>query len=87
LNIGKYQAIVAGVALVLTTVQNPDGITGTATGKGPAAALETLTGRVTAKYRQRLAGRVKSHATVNSADSSWPAVAGGIEGIRRRFGG
>ncbi len=36
LNVGKYQAIVAGVALVLTAVQNPDGLTSTSTGKGPA---------------------------------------------------
>ena len=36
LGVGKYQAIVAGVALVLTAVQNPDGVTSTATGKGPA---------------------------------------------------
>jgi hypothetical protein len=27
LNVGRYQAIVAGVALVLTAVQNPDGLT------------------------------------------------------------
>ena len=48
LSVGKYQAIVAGVALVLTAVQNPDGLTGTATGKGPAVAL--------AKLRDRLGG-------------------------------
>jgi ABC-type branched-subunit amino acid transport system permease subunit len=42
LSVGKYQALVAGVALVLTAVQNPDGITGTATGKGPAVALARL---------------------------------------------
>ena len=39
LSVGKYQAIVAGVALVLTAVQNPDGLTSTSTGKGPAVAL------------------------------------------------
>jgi hypothetical protein len=42
LSVGKYQALVAGVALVLTAVQNPDGITSTATGKGPAVALARL---------------------------------------------
>src|SRR3984957_9860111 len=42
LSVGKYQAIVAGVALVLTAVQNPDGITSTATGKGPAVAPPNL---------------------------------------------
>jgi ABC-type branched-subunit amino acid transport system permease subunit len=45
LNIGSYQAIVAGLALVLTAVQNPDGITGTSTGKGPAVALAKLQDR------------------------------------------
>jgi hypothetical protein len=48
LSVGKYQAIVAGVALVLTAVQNPDGITSTATGKGPAVALAKLRARVLA---------------------------------------
>jgi ABC-type branched-subunit amino acid transport system permease subunit len=48
LSVGKYQAIVAGVALVLTAVQNPDGITSTATGKGPAVALAKLRTRVLA---------------------------------------
>ena len=42
LSVGKYQAIVAGLALVLTAVQNPDGLTSTATGKGPAVALAKL---------------------------------------------
>jgi ABC-type branched-subunit amino acid transport system permease subunit len=58
LNVGKYQAIVAGIALVLTAVQNPDGITSTATGKGPAVALAKLQDRITAEYRKRMAGRV-----------------------------
>ena len=35
LNIGGYQAIVAGLALVLTAVQHPDGITGTGHRQGP----------------------------------------------------
>ena len=42
LSVGKYQALVAGVALVLTAVQNPDGLTSTSTGKGPAVALMKL---------------------------------------------
>ena len=57
LNVGKYQAIVAGVALVLTAVQNPDGITGTATGKGPAVALAKLRDRAAGEYAKRFAGR------------------------------
>ena len=55
LNVGKYQAIVAGVALVLTAVQNPDGITGTATGKGPAVALAKLRDRAAGEYAKRFA--------------------------------
>jgi ABC-type branched-subunit amino acid transport system permease subunit len=57
LNVGKYQAIVAGVALVLTAVQNPDGITSTATGKGPAVALSKLRDRAAGEYQKRLGAR------------------------------
>jgi hypothetical protein len=56
LNIGKYQAIVAGIALVLTAVQNPDGLTSAATGKGPAAALAKLRDRAAGQYHKRLPG-------------------------------
>jgi ABC-type branched-subunit amino acid transport system permease subunit len=56
LNIGSYQAIVAGLALVLTAVQNPDGITGTSTGKGPAVALARLQDRAAAEVRRRRGG-------------------------------
>jgi len=78
LNVGKYQAIVAGVALVLTAVQNPDGITGTATGKGPAVALAKLRERAGGEYAKRLAGRAGSHgdgATVRGAESPAPNAA------------
>ena len=65
LSVGKYQAIVAGVALVLTAVQNPDGLTSTATGKGPAVALAKLRDRAVrlapggapARPRRRAPGR------------------------------
>jgi hypothetical protein len=56
LNIGSYQAIVAGLALVLTGVQNPDGITGTSTGKGPAVALAKLRDRAAGEFRRRRPG-------------------------------
>jgi ABC-type branched-subunit amino acid transport system permease subunit len=56
LNVGKYQAIVAGIALVLTAVQNPDGLTSTSTGKGPAVALARLQDRATGAYRKRRPG-------------------------------
>jgi ABC-type branched-subunit amino acid transport system permease subunit len=56
LNIGGYQAIVAGLALVLTAVQNPDGITGTSTGKGPAVALAKLQDRAAGEFRRRRPG-------------------------------
>jgi hypothetical protein len=57
LNVGRYQAIVAGIALVLTAVQNPDGLTSAATGKGPAAALGKLRDRAAGQYQKRAAGR------------------------------
>jgi ABC-type branched-subunit amino acid transport system permease subunit len=60
LNVGKYQAIVAGIALVLTAVQNPDGITSTATGKGPAVALAKLRDRAAGEYGKRLGGRTRA---------------------------
>jgi ABC-type branched-subunit amino acid transport system permease subunit len=53
LSIGSYQAIVAGLALAATAVQNPDGITGTATGKGPAVALAKLGDRAAGLYRKQ----------------------------------
>jgi ABC-type branched-subunit amino acid transport system permease subunit len=56
LNVGKYQAIVAGIALVLTAVQNPDGITSTSTGKGPAVAVAKLRDRAVGQYRKRRPG-------------------------------
>jgi ribose 5-phosphate isomerase RpiB len=62
LNVGKYQAIVAGLALVLTAVQNPDGITSTSTGKGPAVALEKLQGRLAGQYRKRRGGSAEEEA-------------------------
>jgi ABC-type branched-subunit amino acid transport system permease subunit len=65
LNVGKYQAIVAGIALVLTAVQNPDGITSTSTGKGPAVAIEKLQGRLVGQYRKRWPGRVEEEAAVH----------------------
>jgi Branched-chain amino acid transport system / permease component len=68
LNVGKYQAIVAGVALVLTAVQNPDGITSTATGKGPAVALAKLRDRAAGEYAKRLAAR-GADAAVPGGDS------------------
>jgi hypothetical protein len=68
LNVGKYQAIVAGIALVLTAIQNPDGLTSTSTGKGPAVALSKLRDRAVGAYHKRL--------TARGADGSGTAVEG-----------
>jgi ABC-type branched-subunit amino acid transport system permease subunit len=65
LNVGKYQAIVAGIALVLTAVQNPDGITSTSTGKGPAVAVEKLRDRAVWQYRKRRTGRAEEETAVH----------------------
>ena len=62
LSVGKCPAIVAGLALVVTAVQNPDGLTSTATGKGPAVAL--------AKLRDRQAGNITSGARARPAPSA-----------------
>jgi ABC-type branched-subunit amino acid transport system permease subunit len=78
LNVGKYQAIVAGIALVLTAVQNPDGLTSTATGKGPAVALAKLRARAAGEYRKRRPGPAGGQAaTTNGTDGpggSGPSV-------------
>ena len=62
LNVGKYQAIVAGIALVLTAVQNPDGLTSTSTGKGPAVTLSKLRDRAVGMYQKRQTGGVEEEA-------------------------
>ena len=84
LSVGKYQAIVAGVALVLTAVQNPDGITSTATGKGPAVALAKLRDRAAGEYAKRLAARGADAAVPGgdspTTDASAPAPAPGPDG-------
>jgi hypothetical protein len=40
--IGKYQTIVAGLALIITAIANPDGVMSTSTGKGPAVLFFRL---------------------------------------------
>ena len=73
LSVGKYQAIVAGVALVLTAVQNPDGLTSTSTGKGPAVALAKLRDRAVGEYHKRVGGRT---AVRGAGGDSGPNVEG-----------
>jgi ABC-type branched-subunit amino acid transport system permease subunit len=51
--VGKYQTIVAGLALVITAIANPDGVMSTSTGKGPAVAFF----RLRAAVLRRLAAR------------------------------
>ena len=78
LNIGSYQAIVAGLALVLTAVQNPDGVTGTSTGKGPAVALARLQDRVAGEFRAPAArpatGQPPASATSAAPSSPRPEM-------------
>ncbi|MFF5497818.1 ABC transporter permease [Streptomyces aquilus] len=46
-HVGEYQTLVAGIALTLTAVQNPDGVAGQLLGpKGPVAALRRLAARI-----------------------------------------
>jgi ABC-type branched-subunit amino acid transport system permease subunit len=74
LNIGGYQAIVAGLALVLTAVQNPDGITGTSTGKGPAVALAKLQDRALGEFRRRRPGAAPEPTVAQPENGSQPTV-------------
>ncbi len=78
LNVGKYQAIVAGLALVVTAVQNPDGLTSTATGKGPAVALAKLRDRAGGEYHKRRAGQADGPAPA-AAPAGPPAGGQGPE--------
>jgi ABC-type branched-subunit amino acid transport system permease subunit len=66
--IGKYQTIVAGLALVVTAIANPDGVMSTSTGKGPAVAFFRARDRVMG----RIGARRGSAAGAPAADS--PAV-------------
>jgi hypothetical protein len=74
LNIGSYQAIVAGLALVLTAVQNPDGITGTSTGKGPAVALARLQDRAAGEFRRRARGRAGHQPEIMTEEGNQRSV-------------
>jgi len=60
---------------VLTAVQNPDGLTGTSAGKGPAVALGKLRNRAAGAYHKRLAGSAgdQSAASLQPEDQSPPA--------------
>jgi ABC-type branched-subunit amino acid transport system permease subunit len=83
LSVGKYQAIVAGLALVVTAVQNPDGLTSTATGKGPAVALAKLRDRATGEYQKRLPGRAGSRAAPGAGGAQADGQGPNVEGDQR----
>jgi ABC-type branched-subunit amino acid transport system permease subunit len=51
--VGKYQTIVAGVALVVTAIANPDGVMSTSTGKGPAVVFFKLRDRVMGRFSSK----------------------------------
>lgn len=66
--VGRYQTIVAGLALVLTAIANPDGVMSTTSGKGPAVAFF--------KLRDRLMARVSPGRPL--ADNSGGRTAGRV---------
>jgi ABC-type branched-subunit amino acid transport system permease subunit len=74
LSVGKYQAIVAGVALVLTAVQNPDGLTSTSTGKGTAVALMKLRDRVLGLRKPAAAPTAGAEQTADPLDVHHPVA-------------
>ena len=74
LSVGKYQAIVAGVALVLTAVQNPDGLTSTSTGKGPAVALMKLRDRVLGLRKSGVAVSAPAGAAITNGRPPQPPI-------------
>jgi ABC-type branched-subunit amino acid transport system permease subunit len=65
LSVGKYQTLVAGIALVVTAIANPDGVMSTASGKGPAVAFfrarDALRARLPTGKRQAVVSREPSN--------------------------
>ncbi len=56
IGVGKYQTLVAGIALAFTAIQNPDGLASTEPGtKGPGATLVRLRDRFLAPRDPALA--------------------------------
>jgi ABC-type branched-subunit amino acid transport system permease subunit len=51
--VGKYQTLVAGLALAITAIANPDGVMSTTTGKGPAVLFFNLRDRAVASLKGR----------------------------------
>jgi ABC-type branched-subunit amino acid transport system permease subunit len=60
--VGKYQTLVAGLALAITAIANPDGVMSTTTGKGPAVAFFKLRDRLSASIQDRRGQTVKPPA-------------------------
>ncbi len=62
---GKYQTLVASIALVVKAIANPDGVMSTATGKGPAVvffrARDALRARLPVAKRQAVVSREPSN--------------------------
>jgi ABC-type branched-subunit amino acid transport system permease subunit len=72
--IGKYQTIVAGLALVVTAIANPDGVMSTTSGKGPAVAYFKLQDAVLARFSgARPSGAAPAETGVGPAETA-PAV-------------
>lgn len=69
--VGKYQMLVAGIALALTAVANPDGVMSTSTGKGPAVAFLRARDALLA----RVGARGTHGATRPEAEPAAPAPA------------
>ncbi len=64
--VGKYQTIVAGVALIVTAIANPDGVMSTSTGKGPAVLFFKLRDRVMGRF-------APAHSETASASAKAPS--------------
>ncbi len=54
--VGKYQMLVAGLALTITAIMNPDGVMSTSTGKGPAVAYFKARDRLLREFHSRRGG-------------------------------
>ena len=74
LHVGKYQMIVAGIALAFTAIQNPDGVASEVAGeKGPAPRIVRL--------RDRLLPRRKSATTASAASAKGSGSRGSGEPV------
>src|SRR5579875_469003 len=85
--VGKYQTIVAGLALIVTAIANPDGVMSTSTGKGPAVAFFRARDSLLASLARARAGAGATGAPVGGGGAGDVVAGGGALGGGGAAGG